>query len=297
MVQQTPRLPASRFQPEPILSQYVREVAGIRVLTDGEEHALLERAQQGDRKSLNALVRANLKFVVAVCHNYAGNGLPMSDLINEGNLGLIRAVERFDTTQPIRFISYAVWWIRQGILAAISRQQGFISIPPTWAAETRLIRRADQSLTQKLGRSPDLEELGESTGLTEDTLRLHGDVLQGAALPRKAGSEEGADPLESVASPEQDGGPDREAERFLVSKCIREGMHRLTPREQTILKMFFGFDCPRTYTLREIADHVGASRERIRQIKAAALEKLRKTPCFRKETDPELIAPRLREAA
>lgn len=283
MVQKTPRLRASPFNPDPSLSLYIRDVAGSRVLPDEEEHALLARVHQGDRKALNSLVRANLKFVVAVSHNYTGRGLPLADLINEGNLGLIRAAERFDLTQPIRFISYAVWWIRQGILVALSRQQGFISIPPSWIAETRLIRRADQALAQKLGRAPDFEELKKSTGLSDETLRLHEDVLKGDLLPRKAVGVEGFDPLDLVASPDRDCGPDREAERFLVTKCLRDGLHRLSPREQTVLKMFFGFDCPVAHTLREIADKVGASRERVRQIKAEALERLRKTPVFRQE--------------
>lgn len=256
------------------VSTYLREIQGIKSLTLAEEQALAKRIQEGDGEALNALVQANLKFVVAVCRNYQYQGLPMGDLINEGNLGLIRAAQRFDASMNYKFISYAVWWVRQAILAALAEQSRTITISAGRAGVMHKMGKANQKLEQKLGRAPLASELAEEMGMTEFEVT---EVLQLAQTPRS---------LNAPASPDEDGNlenaiedegakpADADARQHLLKRRLAKLVDTLDEREQLVLKLYYGLGTDHALTLEEIAQRMSLTRERIRQIKAKALERL-----------------------
>lgn len=268
-----------KFFSESDVSVYMKEVGRTRLLKPGEERALLIRAQQGDRKALNTLVEGNLRFVVSVCFNFQGRGMPLGDLINEGNLGLIKAVERFDLSKDYKFISYAVWWIRQSIFLALTRQTGFMSVPPNWAADRGKIHRADQKLFQKLGRSPMVEEIREETGLSERTIAAHINHLRNRAGLSMMDQDEGLDPLDKIAQTGMESNPEAETEASQFRKGLAEALGGLKERERYVIRHFFGLATGVPATLEEIGTVLGLSRERIRQIKDTTLSKLRRPGC------------------
>jgi RNA polymerase primary sigma factor len=260
---------------EDALATYMREIKSIRTLTHDEEKVIARRVRQGDKKALNTLVQANLKFVVAVCRNYRYQGLPLEDLINEGNLGLIRAAQRFDDTLEYKFISYAVWWIRQAILAALADQSRVMSISPGRIGKIHRISRASSRLEQKLGRPPALHEISESVRMPVDEIHecmqlAAPSVSLDAALP---GEDECrvADSLEDRHAEK----PDRQATRLLIRGCLSDLLGSLDEREREVVNLYYGLDRPDPLTLDEIARRFDLTRERVRQIKDKALERLR----------------------
>jgi RNA polymerase primary sigma factor len=255
------------------LTLYLREIGKTRTLAMPEEAALARRIRAGDAQALNELVTANLKFVVSVCRNYRNYGLPMTDLINEANLGLIRAAERFDERQNCKFISYAVWWIRQAILQSLAEKSRTIQIPLSRVGAFRKMTKAAARLEQELGRAVDLYEVAERMAIDEgDLAEYHAMGIQPLSLETPLGDGGKAEPwlADPAAYDAEDG---MQAER--ASREVRKVLGTLAAREETILKLFFGIGKGTEQTLEEIGSRFNLSRERVRQIKDRALERLR----------------------
>lgn len=260
---------------EDALSSYLREIKEIKTLSHDEEKELAARVRQGDKAALNNLVQANLKFVVAVCRNYQYQGLPLEDLINEGNLGLIRAAQRFDGSLEYKFISYAVWWIRQAILAALADQSRVMSIAPGRIGRIHRISKASSRMEQKLGRPPTLPELSAEIGLSEGEIH---ECMQLAApsVSLDAGQLEDDDcRMSDCLEDRTTESPDRTSTRLLMRTSLAELLTTLEARERDVLTLYFGLGRPDALTLDEISKRFDLTRERVRQIKDKALERLR----------------------
>lgn len=257
------------------LASYFREIKAIKGLTLAEERALSDRIRTGDNLAVKTLVEANLKFVVAVCRNYQNRGLSMGDLISEGNLGLMRAARRYDGSMNFKFISYAVWWIRQGILTALSEQTRVLNVPTGRVEVLRKIGKTNRKLAQTLGRLPSSDEVAEDLGITEGEVEACLFLANPSlSLSRPlAGDEEGGyeHSLPDSVSPTTDAS----SRSWAVAKAMQSMLGVLTERESLTLKMFYGIDREDTLSLTDIADRFGVTRERIRQIKAVGLRKLR----------------------
>jgi RNA polymerase primary sigma factor len=257
------------------LAAYLKEISSTKNLTLGEEANLAVRIRSGDKEALNTLVQANLKFVVAVCRNYQYQGLPLGDLINEGNLGLIRAAKRFDETMNFKFISYAVWWIRQAILSALADQSRVINIPPSRVGTIHKMGKTSVRLEQKLGRAPTVIELSEAMGLglheIHESLQLSSSPMSLDA-PVKDG-EDGR--LEDVLEDPNVESPDKSTIAYTLSEEMKDVLGSLDEREEKVMRLYYGIGLETTYTLEEIAQRFNLTRERVRQIKEKALKRLR----------------------
>jgi RNA polymerase primary sigma factor len=255
------------------LTLYLREIGKTRTLNLAEEAELARRIRAGETQALNELVTANLKFVVSVCRNYRHYGLPMTDLINEGNLGLIRAAERFDERQNCKFISYAVWWIRQAILQSLAEKSRTIQIPLSRFGAFQRMTRAAARLEQELGRAVDLAEVAERLALDEgDLAEYHSMGVQPLSLETHHGEGGRAEPwLADYAAYSAERGLEEES----ANREIRSVLGTLDAREEAILRLFFGIGKGSEQTLEEIGSRFNLSRERVRQIKEKALERLR----------------------
>jgi RNA polymerase primary sigma factor len=257
------------------LASYFKEIKEIKGLTLAEEQLLSQRILTGDNQAVKALVEANLKFVVAVCRNYQGRGLSMSDLISEGNLGLMRAARRYDGSMNFKFISYAVWWIRQGILAALAEQPRVLNVSTGRVEVMRNIGKTNRKLAQALGRQPSSAEVAEEMGMAEgevDDCRYLANPSLSLSQP-SPGEEEGSyeNCLPDSVAPKTDAA----ARSWVVGKAMRSMLGVLSERESLTLKMFYGIGRDDALSLAEIANRFGVTRERIRQIKSDGLRKLR----------------------
>lgn len=257
------------------LSLYLREIGGTRNLTLGEEADLAMRIRQGDRRALNKLINANLKFVVSVCRNYQNQGLPMTDLINEGNLGLIRAAKRFDETKHFKFISYAVWWIRQAILQALAEQSRIVNIPLNRVSAIHRLGKSGIQLEQKLGRSLSHSELSYQLSVAEKEVQ---ECIQLSAIPLSLESPLQADEegkLGDLLKDENAESPDAPCLVNSLKSEVRQVLGTLEIREEEVVKLYFGIDVDTGYTLEEIGHRFNLTRERVRQIKEKALKRLK----------------------
>jgi len=256
------------------LDKYLQEIGKEELITVDEEVELAQRIRQGDRIALEKLTRANLRFVVSVAKQYQNQGLSLPDLINEGNLGLIKAAEKFDETRGFKFISYAVWWIRQSILQALAEQSRIVRLPLNQVGSLNKINKAFSKFEQENERKPTSEELAKALDLPEDkvadTLRVSGRHVSVDA-PFVNGEENSLlDVLENSDLPNTDAKLMDES----LSKEIERALATLTERERDIIKLFFGISC-QDMTLEEIGDRFGLTRERVRQIKEKAIRRLR----------------------
>jgi RNA polymerase primary sigma factor len=266
-------------RPEPILrgslDQYLKEISAYPLIDKEEEVRLAEQIRAGDRESLDKLVRSNLRFVVSVAKKYQNQGVPLSDLINEGNLGLIRAAHKFDETKGIKFISYAVWWIRQAILQALAEQSRIVRVPLNRAGALHRIGRRSSNLLQELGREPTAEEIAEELDLSleevERTLAISQSHLSLDAPVTVGEDNRLLDYLPDKFSP----GPEDATYLHALKKTVEEALSTLKEREAKILRLYFGLDDQEPMTLEEIGAHLGITRERVRQIKEKALIRLR----------------------
>lgn len=257
------------------LEIYFREIRRVSLLTRAEEVALARRARRGDRDALDGLVGANLRFVVSVARGFAGRGLPLADLVNEGNLGLFKAAERFDERRGHRFISYAIWWIRQAILQALTEQPRVVRIPLNRAGKALRIDRASRSLVQQLGREPTDGEIARAMKLTEDDVALHKRISQ-RAVSLNAPSGEGNEGTLGELLPDSDAAPtDEEVIRRDLERHVRHALDVLDPRERRIVRQYFGIDSGDGSTLESIGQEMGLTRERVRQLKERAMGKIR----------------------
>jgi RNA polymerase primary sigma factor len=257
------------------LAAYFNDIKGLKKLRLSEEQALAVRIRNGDNQAVKALVEANLKFVVSVCRNYRHQGLPMGDLVNEGNLGLLRAARRFDGSMNFKFISYAVWWIRQGILSALAEQSRVLNLSTGKVGAIQRIRKTTLKLAQTSGRQPLPGEVAEEMGITEkevdDCLYLAAPTL---SLSHPVGGEEET-PFEDSLPDTHGARPDESARRWVVARNVENLLEPLLEREGEIIRLFYGLGLDNALTMREIADRFGITRERVRQIKEIALRKLR----------------------
>jgi len=256
------------------LDKYLQEIGKEELITVDEEVELAQRIKQGDRIALEKLTRANLRFVVSVAKQYQNQGLSLPDLINEGNLGLIKAAEKFDETRGFKFISYAVWWIRQSILQALAEQSRIVRLPLNQVGSLNKINKAFSKFEQENERRPTSEELAKALDLPEekvvDTLRVSGRHVSVDA-PFVNGEENSLlDVLENSDLPNTDSKLICES----LAKEIYRALATLTERERDIVKLFFGIAC-QDMTLEEIGDKFGLTRERVRQIKEKAIRRLR----------------------
>jgi RNA polymerase primary sigma factor len=259
---------------DPSLAIYLREIRRTSLLTPEEEVELARKARKGSRAAHDALVQANLRFVVSVAKRYQGRGLGLADLIEEGNVGLMKAAERFDERRGFRFISYAIWWIRQSILQALNDQSRTVRLPVNRGAKTSKIERAAQQLEQDLERMPTAEEIADLLELSEREVLEHQMYgLRPVSLDAPAG-DEGQTPLVNLVEDETSLAPDeRVAESDLV-KDLAEAMDGLDSRERKILKDYFGMETGEGTTLEAIGKELGLTRERVRQLKERAIRKL-----------------------
>ncbi len=256
------------------LDKYLQEIGREDLITVEEEVELAQAIKKGDRKALEKLTRANLRFVVSVAKQYQNQGLSLPDLINEGNLGLIKAAEKFDETRGFKFISYAVWWIRQSILQALAEQSRIVRLPLNQVGSLNKISKAFQKFEQENERRPSAEELAQELDLSVDKVT---DSLKvsGRHISMDAPFVEGEDNslLDVLAN---DDAPI--ADRTLINESLQKEIDRalatLTERESDIIKMFFGIGC-QEMTLEEIGDKFQLTRERVRQIKEKAIRRLR----------------------
>ena len=257
------------------LEIYLREIRRGELLTPEQEVELAVRIKQGDRSALDELVQRNLRFVVTVARKYTGRGLSLADLIEEGNVGLIKAAERFDETRGFRFISYAIWWIRQSILQALNDQSRVVRIPVNRAGKAVKIDRTARDLEQELQRVPTEEEVGKAVGMSEEDVRRHRSyVLRAVSLDAPAGGEDAETPLVHLLEDESTASPDDRVAETDLARDLREAMKTLDPREQKILNDYFGMDTGEGITLEAIGKELGLTRERVRQLKERAIRKL-----------------------
>ncbi|KGF42356.1 MULTISPECIES: sigma-70 family RNA polymerase sigma factor [Prevotellaceae] len=256
------------------LDKYLQEIGHEDLISIEEEIELAQRIKKGDRKALEKLTKANLRFVVSVAKQYQNQGLSLPDLINEGNLGLIKAAEKFDETRGFKFISYAVWWIRQSILQAIAEQSRIVRLPLNQVGSVNKINRILNKFEQEHERRPNVDEISDQIDLPEDKI-VEAMKVNGKHISVDAPIMEGADSslldvLPNTESPM--------ADNELVMESLREevasALNVLNERERNIIECFYGIN-QREMTLEEIGDKFGLTRERVRQIKEKALRRLR----------------------
>ena len=258
-----------------MLDQYLQEIGQIPLLTPDEEVDLARRIKQGDQEALHKLTRANLRFVVSVAKKYQGQGLSLADLINEGNYGLIKAAQRFDETRGFKFISYAVWWIRQAILQALAEQSRVVRLPLNRIGTISKIRKTSARLAQTHERAPNIEELAKELEIDVEKVR---EAMQhtGRHLSMDAPFNEDDDnSLLDVLPDDDDTQPDETLLDESVKIDIERALSLLHPREAEITRLYFGIGREHPLTLEEIGQRFGLTRERVRQIKEKALRKLR----------------------
>ena len=257
------------------LDQYLREISKYPLLAREDEVRLAVRIKQNDGEALDVLVRSNLRFVVSVAKKYQNQGVSLADLINEGNLGLIRAAHKFDETKGIKFISYAVWWIRQAILQALAEQSRIVRVPLNRAGTLHRIGKRSSALQQELGREPTVEEIADGMDITQDEVAKTLSISQ-SHLSLDAPLTPGEDnKLLDYIPDTQNAGPDDKTFERALSDSIETVLSSLKEREAKILRLYFGLDNQEAMTLEEIGGLLGITRERVRQIKEKALARLR----------------------
>src|SRR6201987_3130692 len=259
------------------LDKYLHEIGKVDLITAEEEVILAQKIREGDQAALERLTKTNLRFVVSVAKQYQNQGLTLGDLINEGNLGLIKAAKRFDETKGFKFISYAVWWIRQSILQAIAEQSRIVRLPLNRVGSLNKISKTFSELEQKYEREPSPDELAEVLELTTsevvDTLKISGRHISMDA-PFVQGEENS---LLDVLENEGEVTPDSELMNDSLRKEVQRALSTLTQREADVITLYFGLNGEHSMTLEEIGEKFNLTRERVRQIKEKAIRRLRHT--------------------
>jgi RNA polymerase primary sigma factor len=259
------------------LDKYLQEIGKVDLLTPDEEVELAKRIREGDQLALEKLTKANLRFVVSVAKQYQNQGLSLGDLINEGNLGLIKAAQRFDETRGFKFISYAVWWIRQSILQALAEQSRIVRLPLNRVGSLNKISKTFSDLEQKYEREPSPDELAEVLDVTTaevvDTLKISGRHVSMDA-PFVQGEENS---LLDVLENDSEVTPDAALMNDSLRKEVQRALSTLTQREADVITLYFGLNGEHSMTLEEIGEKFNLTRERVRQIKEKAIRRLRHT--------------------
>jgi RNA polymerase primary sigma factor len=268
---------ADKTHTAPALQLYLREVGQVQLLTPQEEVKLARRIRRGDEAAREHMIRANLRLVVKIARDYENLGLPLLDLINEGNMGLIKGVERFDPRKGAKLSTYASWWIKQAIKRALANQSKTIRLPVHVVDKVAHIRRAELKLRETFDREPTDEELAEEVELKPHQVREYRDAAKATvSLDAPVGEEDESKAVSEVVADPRASAPFEQVVRESDNALVREVFSTLQPREQEILNLRFGLLDDAPQTLEEIGQRYGLTRERIRQIEAEALKKLRK---------------------
>ena len=266
---------AAEYSLDDPVRMYLKEIGQIRLLTAEEEVALAKRICEGDQEAKNKLTEANLRLVVSIAKKYSGRGLHILDLIQEGNTGLIRAVDKFDWTKGNKFSTYATWWIRQAITRAIADQARTIRVPVHMVEVINKATRCNRKLVQELGREPTVEEIAAELGLpVEKIIEANRTAADTLSLDTPVGDEEDTS-IGSFVEDDRTPGPADATSNALLAEALKEILDTLTQREADVLRMRFGMVDGRTHTLEEVGQIFGVTRERIRQIENKAIRKLR----------------------
>lgn len=259
------------------LDKYLNDIGKISLLTSDEEAEMARRIRTGDQEALNRLTQGNLRFVVSVAKQYQNQGLSLSDLINEGNVGLMKAAKRFDETKGFKFISYAVWWIRQSILQAIVEHSRIVRLPLNKVGSYNKVNQAYVSFVQENERPPTHEELGELLGMKPKEIAA---VLKGGgrhvSVDAPVSGEDGDLTMLDLISSDDTMNPDGDLMEQSLKDEVQQGLSILTPREVEVLSSYYGLNGKKSLTLEEIGELYGLTRERVRQIKERAIRRLRK---------------------
>ncbi|MGE0079385.1 MAG: RNA polymerase sigma factor RpoD/SigA [Bacteroidales bacterium] len=257
------------------LDKYLHEIGKVDLLTADEEVTLARKLKDGDHEAMSKLVKANLRFVVSVAKQYQNQGLSLPDLINEGNVGLIKAAQRFDETRGFKFISYAVWWIRQSILQALAEQARIVKLPLNKIGSINKVNRALTELEQRFEREPTIIELSETLELApndiKEALRSNSRHI---SMDAPLTQEEDGTLYDIILSPDSPM-PDRGLLNESLRREIERALATLTPREANIIRLYFGLNGKHPHTLEEIGEEFDLTRERVRQIKEKALKRLK----------------------
>lgn len=258
---------------------YLREIGKIPLLSQDEEQELAQKVIEGDKKAKDKMVEANMRLVVSIAKRYSGRGLDFLDLIQEGNTGLLRAVEKFDPEKGFKFSTYATWWIRQAITRAIADQARTIRIPVHMVETINKVLRATRKLTQELNREPSVEEIAKEMDMEPDKIEYVMKIKQDIASLDQSVGRDGDDEdsvLGDFVEDEERVSPEESAANQILKEQLAEIISTLSEREQKIIKLRFGIGGGRPHTLEEVGAEFSVTRERIRQIEAKALSKLRK---------------------
>ena len=261
----------------PSLDKYLQEIGRVDLITPEEEVSLARKIKKGDHEALAKLVRANLRFVVSVAKQYQNQGLNLPDLINEGNLGLIKAAQRFDETRGFKFISYAVWWIRQAILQALAEQARIVRLPVNKIGSINKINRVLARLEQKFEREPSAQEIADvlevASEEVKEVLKSNGRTISMDAPISNEEDNNMYDVIQSDDTPS----PDKLLINESLTYEIERALSTLAPRESKVIKLYFGISLKHPLTLEEIGEELGLTRERVRQIKEKALKRIQYT--------------------
>ena len=266
---------AAEYNLDDPVRMYLKEIGQIKLLSAEEEVELAQKVSEGDQAAKNKLTEANLRLVVSIAKKYSGRGLHILDLIQEGNTGLIRAVDKFDWTKGNKFSTYATWWIRQAITRAIADQARTIRVPVHMVEVINKATRCNRKLVQELGREPPVEELAAELGLpVEKIIEANRTAADTLSLDTPVGDEEDTS-IGSFVEDERTPGPADATSNAMLAEALKEILDTLTEREADVLRMRFGMYDGRTHTLEEVGQIFGVTRERIRQIENKAIRKLR----------------------
>ncbi len=261
------------------LSLYLKEIGNLQPLSSEKEAEVAAKIKKGDKKALDILVKANLRFVVSVARNYQNQGLSLSDLINEGNMGLVRAARRFDEKKNFRFISYAVWWIRQAILQSLAEQSRIMRLPLNRAGAIHKISKTQIELEQRYNRIPDITEIANELSISENSVRETISIANShISLDAPVRDNDGSTLLDLLGQDQQGLGPEENIQTMSMNDEIKRMLETLTEREREIIKLYFGIDNESAFTLDEIGRRFDITRERVRQIKSKALSRLKTSP-------------------
>ena len=260
------------------LDKYLQEIGKVDLITAEEEVELAQKVKAGDQLALEKLTKANLRFVVSVAKQYQNQGLTLPDLINEGNLGLIKAAQRFDETRGFKFISYAVWWIRQSILQALAEQSRIVRLPLNKIGSINKINKQFSALEQKFGRSPTPEEIAESLDITiEEVKQSIKNSGRHLSMDAPLSDSEDSNNMYEVMSSDESPKPDKILMNESLRREIERSLSTLTPREADVIRLYFGLSGKHPMTLEEIGEKFDLTRERVRQIKEKSIRRLKHT--------------------
>ncbi len=258
------------------LDKYLQEIGKVELITSDEEVELAKRIKEGDMEALERLTKANLRFVVSVSKQYQNQGLTLPDLINEGNLGLIKAAQRFDETRGFKFISYAVWWIRQSILQALAEQARIVRLPLNKIGSINKINRTLSELEQEFERPPSNDEIAEFLDISENDVKDSMNIAgRHVSMDAPLSADEDTNNMYEVMPSEDSPHPDSDLMHESLKKEIERSLSTLTDREANIVRYYFGINVKHALTLEEIGDEFDLTRERVRQIKEKAIRRLK----------------------